>query len=116
MFYNDRDYYGGGGSGYGWYIAIIVIAFIICLAMNSCSVNQDRADNNMVTIEEMTGNYVYDKDTRIVYIEQVTSGYRSLDHATYRPYISPSGNYYKYENGKVVEIEKEEVTTENAMQ
>lgn len=32
---------------------------------------------------------------------------RRAAHATYRPYISPSGNYYKYENGKLVELKEE---------
>lgn len=50
---------------------------------------------------------MYDENTKIVYIESVKSEYRRTAHATYRPYISPSGNYYKYENGKLVELKEE---------
>ena len=43
----------------------------------------------MVTITDIEGDYVYDENTKIVYIESVKSEYRRAAHATYRPYISP---------------------------
>lgn len=41
---------------------------------------------------------VYDKNTKVIYIQSAYGGFT--------PYLSESGNYCRYVNGKIVDIEK----------
>ena len=52
-----------------------------------------------IGIRNFSNKLVIDKNTHVVYI-QISGGYAGY----LSPYISPNGNYYKYENGKIVEI------------
>lgn len=107
MSYYSNYGYESNDGGWEKIIAIIILLFFVAWGMDSCSVSMDRQSNHMVTITDIEGDYVYDENTKIVYIESVKSEYRRTAHTTYRPYISPSGNYYKYENGKLVELKEE---------
>lgn len=104
------SYYGKYGSDYGdcnsyeiWKYILIIIAliFLLCV-MNSCSISEDREKQNMVTIDN---TYVYDKDTLIVYREEIVSGYRTSSHATYSVYYNENGNKCRYIAGQFVEIQ-----------
>lgn len=52
-----------------------------------------------IEIKNFSNKLVVDENTHVVYTQF------SVGHSGYlSPYISPNGNYYKYENGKIVEI------------
>ena len=83
MSYYSNYGYESNDGGWGKIIAIIILLFFVAWGMDSCSVSMDRQSNHMVTITDIEGDYVYDENTKIVYIESVKSEYRRTAHATY---------------------------------
>ena len=98
-----RDYHSDDGVG-GLFLSILLL--IVMLMIGSCSndahITSERAEANMVYIQE---GYCYDADTKIIYRETIVEGYgMSNDTPTWSPYINENGNYCKYEYGKWVEF------------
>lgn len=85
-----------------FYIIALIICFIVAGIMNSSSIDDSREKQNMISIED---GFAYDRDTKIIYRETISGRSKhSFDKTFYSPYISPDGNYYKYQGGKWVEI------------
>lgn len=87
--YNDTSW----GSIFGSFIALL----ILCCIFKSCS----RSEANMVLIE---GRYVYDADTKIIYIETETGKYGT--RTNYTEFYTENGNLCRYniETGEFEEI------------
>lgn len=87
-------------------IAISIIALIVCFilyfSISSCSVNDSRSKRNMTPIKD---GYVYDTNTKIIYIESFTGRYH--DETVYTNYYDENGDMCRYLNGKWVPIRKE---------
>ena len=89
-------------TGFIGLIICLVILFFIMPLMDSESISNNREKNNMVLFEE---NYCYEKNTRIIYIENEISRTKySSATTTYTPYINENGNFCKYINGEWVEV------------
>lgn len=94
------------GTGFIGLIICLVILFFIIPLMDSESIRDNREKNNMILLEE---NYCYEKNTRIIYIENEISRTKySSATTTYTPYINENGNFCKYINGEWVEVIKGE--------
>lgn len=105
MGYSSYDYDDSSGSHIFLLIIMLIVLFFITEACDSEHVSSERANANMVYIQE---GYCYDADTKIIYRESVVEGGRySYDSPVYSPYINKNGNYCKYEYGKWVEFVKD---------
>lgn len=94
------------GTVFIGFIICLVILFFIMPLMDSESIRDNREKNNMILLEE---NYCYEKNTRIIYIENEISRTKySSATTTYTPYINENGNFCKYINGQWVEVIKGE--------
>ena len=80
----------------------IIIAFILFFGVRSCNITESRSTRNMTSIKE---GYVYDTNTKIIYIESFTGRYST--EATYTAYYDENGNMCRYLDGKWVPIRKE---------
>lgn len=56
-------------------------------------------NNELPTIEAITGDISYDTETKIVYWDT---------YGNMTPYLSKDGRYCRYEKGKIVPIERKE--------
>ena len=100
-YYNSYSSY---DSGITWiYIVVLVVMFLMLPSCNNSHIASERAEANMVYIEE---GYCYDADTKIIHKETIIDGGRSFDNPTYYPYVNENGNYCRYERGKYVELIK----------
>ena len=100
-YYNSYSSY---DSGITWiYIVVLVVMLLMLPSCNNSHIASERAEANMVYIEE---GYCYDADTKIIHKETIIDGGRSFDNPTYYPYVNENGNYCKYERGKWVELIK----------
>lgn len=92
----------------GLMVAAIGCSFVGCEESGS---NQEYTNEEGVkvssTLEKINNNLVYDRSTHIVYYKHY-SDYEHYSYAYMSPYISKDGTYCKYEDGKVVPLEKGE--------
>ena len=96
--------YSSYDSGLTWiYIVVLVVMLLMMPSCNNSHIASERAEANMVYIEE---GYCYDADTKIIHKETIIDGGRSYDNPTYYPYVNENGNYCKYERGKWIELIK----------
>lgn len=87
-------------------IILFVLTTLFVFLLSGCSdgqeINQyskgDRFDIKSTTFTE--SDLVYDKNTKIVYINIYTAG----EHYVKTPYLSENGQPYRYINGKLVEV------------
>lgn len=80
----------------------VIVVLVLCFMIRSCSINESRSTRSMTSIKE---GYVYDTNTKIIYIESFTGRY-SMD-ASYTAYYDENGNMCRYLDGKWVPIRKE---------
>ena len=82
------------------------IAVIMGCILAGCDARPHYTDENnndkITQMNEINEELVYDNNTKIVYY------YYAYDCSYMCPYISKDGRYCKYENGKVVPLEKGE--------
>lgn len=94
----------------GLMVAAIGCSFVGCVDEESGG-NQEYINEEGVkvssTLKKINNNLVYDRSTHIVYYKHY-SDYKYYTYAYMSPYISKDGTYCKYENGKIVPLEKGE--------
>lgn len=88
-------------------VAILMVAVVIASGYKPEAGKQNYTENcNMISLPNSKGLY-YREETKIVYIifNEVGAG---SGYGYMAPYYSENGNLCKYENGKLIEIIKEE--------
>lgn len=81
-------------------IMIVITMVIMSCMLAGCDISQtDNDGNKLPTLEVITGEISYDTETKIVYWDK---------YGSMTPYLSKDGRYCRYENGKVVPLEKGE--------
>lgn len=93
----------------GFHVFLLCIMLVVLLfiseACDSEHVSSERADANMVYIQQ---GYCYDADTKIIYRESIVEGGRyGYDTPVYSLYVNENGNYCKYERGRWIEFVKD---------
>lgn len=86
----------------GLMIAAIGCSFVGC-GETDCKYTNEEGVQTPSVLKEINENLSYDTSTNIVYYF-----YSWKDSSFMSPYISKDGTYCKYENGKVVPLEKGE--------
>ena len=83
---------------------LILCALIICLlSCSGCAEEnlESRAEQGTIEYVDFTKRIIADKDTHILYVKY------SAGHKAYlSPYYSENGKLCKYEDGKIIEVEK----------
>ncbi len=93
-------------------ISLVMALLIISLAvvLTACSATTNKADftsGDISNFKNVEGEdfLVYDRDTKVVYyLFSTCSGYNGYGYLA--PYIGENGNFCRYINGKIVEIQK----------
>ena len=91
-------------------ISLVMVVIILAVTLSACSAATNTADftsgsiSNFKIIEE--NNFlVYDRDTKVVYyLFSTCTGYNGYGYLA--PYISENGNFCKYVDDKIIEIQK----------
>jgi len=99
-------YYSSRSSSDGLPIWLCIVLIIVCLLVssicNDSSIQSSRDKQNMIPIED---GFAYDAETKIIYREYISGRSKySYDTASYTPYLSENGNYYKYIGREWVEM------------
>lgn len=69
---------------------IVIVLITVLISLKSCATDTSRKEHNMILIEK---GYCYDNDTRVIYIESLSSSY---GHTTYAPYYNTEGELCRY--------------------
>lgn len=90
-------------------IVITIIALVLlCAIMSGCSTmsgTQTNSSNSLIKSIPDSESLSYRTDTKVIYIIfHESMGYYGYGYMA--PYISENGNYCKYIDGKIIEIEK----------
>lgn len=97
-------YYSSNSSdGLIWlWIVILIVCLLVSSICNDSSIQSSRDKQNMIPIED---GFAYDSETKIIYREYISGRSKySYDTASYTPYLSENGNYYKYVGREWVEM------------
>ena len=88
-------------------VSLLLICLLCCSGCEYESENtESRAERGVIEYVDFTDDIVADEDTHILYIYHNGSTNFAADNAVLCPYYSKNGKLCRYEDGKIMEVEK----------